>query len=178
MDFKQLIAKYIAGNLTISQIPQIAYWALETGYDSPSLCILAGLEGENAFVIQQYLNAALYELSIEMPSKRKAAIEYAKALAEEIIEGKRELISGVYEIIYRAISYFDFYAETKNFVYDSILFERVYGAFHEYRDFEACHDWEKDKEEVVNELSVLKMNLMKELQKWNEIIQSYLTTIN
>jgi hypothetical protein len=177
VNFRQSIAKYVSGNLTISQIPQIAYLALEEGYDSPSLCILAGLENENAFVIQQYLNAALRELSIVLTSKRKATIEYAKALAEEIIDGKRELVSGVHEIIYRAVSIFDFYAETINYVYDSILFEHVYGAYVEYTDFEAGYGWKTDQE-TINTLLELKVDLMDKLRKWNEKVCPYLDTIS
>jgi len=177
VNFKQSIAKYLSGNLTISQISQVAYEAILEGYDSPSLYILAGLENENAFVIQQYFNATLEELSIAIPGKRKAAIEYANGLAEDIIEGKRELIAGVREMRYSAIDSYDFFSETTNFVYDSIFFEYVYGLFVDYDDFEAEHSWVGDQE-AIDTLSDIRIKLMDELKKWNEKISTYLDTIS
>jgi len=43
MTFRQQISKYVTGNLTTEQLPDIAVTGLEEGLDTPSLCILAGL---------------------------------------------------------------------------------------------------------------------------------------
>ncbi len=178
MNFKRLVAQYFSGNLPAGKLPKASYVAFEEGYDSPSLWILAGLSDyDDSFEIEQYLKSSLKELSIPTPSKRKATIEYAKALAEEIIEGKRELVSGIHEIIYRAVSIFDFYAETISYVYDSILFEHVYGAYVEYTDFEAGYGWKTDQE-TIDTLLELKVDLLEELKKWNEKVTPYLDTIS
>jgi hypothetical protein len=71
LNFKQLVAKYVTGNLTTDQLPGIAYLAMVEGLDSPSLCILAGLEkNEDFYVIDRYFKLALKELDISIPDRR------------------------------------------------------------------------------------------------------------
>ena len=43
MTFKQLLAKYVTGNLPTYQFPDIGIAGMKEGLDSPSLIILAGL---------------------------------------------------------------------------------------------------------------------------------------
>ena len=169
MNFRQLIAKYVTGNITIDQLPQIGIIALEEGLDSPSLYILAGLEkNESSYVIERYLELTLEELNIVMPNKRQAALEYACAIADEIISGEKELIAGVAEIKKKAIDSYDFWSESKHYVYDSIFFEKVYGLYVEYDDLlDAKVDWTEDKsnEELMLEV---KEQMFDELIKWTE----------
>lgn len=90
MNFRQQIAKYVTGNLTTDQLPDIGVKGLEEGLDTPSLCILAGLDKhESPFQIEHYFKMTLDELKIVLPDKRQAAIEYAFAIVDEILEGKK-----------------------------------------------------------------------------------------
>ena len=124
MNFKQLIAKYATGNISTDQIPQLGIAALSEGLYTPSICILAGLDkNEDWFVKEHYLKLALDELNITMPDKRQAALEYACAIADEVISGEKELIAGVSEIKNKAVDSYDFWSENQKYVYDSIGFE-------------------------------------------------------
>ncbi len=128
MNFRQQIAKYVTGNLTTEQLPDIGVSGLEEGLDTPSLCILAGLrKTESPFQIDHYFKLTLEELNIKFPDKRQAAIEYALAIVDEILDGKKDVIIGTREIIYKAIDSYDFFSETKQYCYDSIGFETAYG---------------------------------------------------
>jgi len=175
MNFKQLIAKYTTGNISTDQIPQLGIAALLEGLDTPSICILAGLDkNENSFVKEHYLKLALNELNIGMPNKRQAALEYACAIADEIISGEKELIAGVSEIKNKAIDSYDFWSENQKYVYDSIGFEIVYGLYDEYDDLQndlMQISRDKSREELIIEV---KTQLLDELTKWKEKIQSIL----
>jgi hypothetical protein len=99
LNFRQLLAKYVTGNLPPDNLPKLAVTAMEEGIDSPSLHILAGLEkAEDSLTFERYFFLALKELAIQLPDKRQAALIYALAIAEEIISGKKELIAGIAEI--------------------------------------------------------------------------------
>jgi len=169
LNFRQQIARYVAGNLTTSQLPDIGVKGLEEGLDSPSLCILAGLNNnENPFQIEQYFKLTLEELKIELPDKRKAALEYASALIDEILEGHNEIIQGTKEIFHNAIDSYDFFSENKAFCYDSIGFEAVYGLFVTYNDLlEADYRWQigKTNKQLMERV---KGELWEELKKWRE----------
>jgi hypothetical protein len=111
-----------------------------------------------------------------MPNKRQAALEYACAIADEIISGEKELIAGVSEIKNNAIDSYDFWSETKHYGYDSIFFEKVYGLYVEYDDLlDAKVDWTKDKsnEELMLEV---KEQMFDELIKWSEKTKLLLQT--
>jgi hypothetical protein len=169
MDFKQQIAKYVSGNMTTSQLPDIGIAGLNEGLDSPSLCILAGLsENENPFQIDHYFKLALKELNINLPDRRQAAIEYAIALADEIIKGKKDPIDGTREIRYKAIECYDFFSESKQYCYDSIGFEKVYGLFVTLDELSnADRPWQNDKtnEQLMQET---KIELLEELKRWRD----------
>ena len=63
MTFREQIVKYVTGNMTTNQLPDIGVSGLEEGLDSPSLRILAGLsENENFFQIDNYFKQTLEEL--------------------------------------------------------------------------------------------------------------------
>jgi hypothetical protein len=169
LNFRQLIAKYVTGNIPTELVPQIGIIGLEEGLDTPSLCILAGLDkSENFYVVESYLKLTLEELNIPIPNKRQAALEYACAITDEIINGEKEIVAGVAEIEKKAIDSYDFWSENKHYVYDSISFEKVYGLYVEYDDLlDAKVDWTEDKsnEELMLEI---KEQMFDELIKWAE----------
>lgn len=178
MNFKQLIGQYVIGNLLTEQLPQVAYKGLEEGFDSPSLVMLAGIEkGESSFVVEKHFKAALIELNIDIPDKRSAALEYATIIAQEIIDGKKNVFEGVGEIIYKVIRRGDFESYTTLYIYDGIFFERVYGLYYEYDGLEndLMHvSGDKSREQLILET---RHDLLEELKKWKAKVQeSYLIT--
>jgi len=132
--FKYHLDRLAKGKLQLHAIPSAAYDLLEQGVDTPSLRILAGLDGEDD--IERYLNNTLAELSITMPvyeRDRSFYIMLGLELADEILAGKKELYSGVSDLIEQLDEY-DFRQETKHYVYDSIGFEYVYGLYYSFDD--------------------------------------------
>lgn len=173
MNFRQQIAKYVTGNLTTDQLPDIGLKGLEEGLDTPSLSILAGLsKDENPFQIEHYFKLTLDELKIILPNKRQAAIEYAFAIVDEILEGKKDVIDGTREIRYKAIDSYDFFSESKQYCYDSIGFESAYGLFDSYEELSnADRPWqaEKTNEQLMKET---KVELLGELENWKNKIKN------
>lgn len=163
----------MTGNVTTDQLPDIAVQGLQEGLDTSSLCILAGLsKNENPFQIEYYFKQTLEELKIELPDRRQAALEYAIAIVDEILEGEKEIIQGTKEIRCNAIDSFDFYSDNKKYCYDSIGFEVIYGLFVTYYDLlEADHPWDKFKtnEQLMIEV---KAELLDELKKWKDKIKN------
>ena len=164
MNFKQLIGKYLSGNFPSEQLSQIGVIGLYEGFDSPSLCILAGLSrNESSYIADRYLKSTLEELGISLPEKRQSALLYALGITEDILEGRTELIAGVWEIKSKAIDCYDFYSETKHYVYDSIGFELLYGLFDEYDDL--INEYiPGHSQEPINKVKIL---LFEELKIWN-----------
>lgn len=173
MNFRQQIAKYVTGNLTTDQLPDIGVKGLEEGLDTPSLYILAGLDkNENPFQIERYFKLTLEELNFELPDRRKAAIEYSLAIVDEILDCEKDIIRGLSEIQYHAIKSFDFYSETNKNCYDSIGYETVYGLFDTFEDLaDADKPWQVDKtnEQLMTEI---KDELWVEIKKWKEKIEN------
>jgi hypothetical protein len=173
LNFRQQIAKYVTGNVTTDQLPDIAVQGLEEGLDTPSLCILAGLsKNENPFQIEHYFKLTLEELNIELPDRRQAALEYALAIVDEILEGEKEIIQGTKEIYCNAIDSYDFFSETKDFCFDSIGFEAVYGLYDTYEDLlVADYSWKMFKTNKQLMIEV-KAELLDELKKWKEKMEN------
>ncbi len=66
MSIQEAIAKLNLGELSISQIPQIAFEEVMSGIESESLLILAGMsESDNSFEIKYYLDNTIDELDIK-----------------------------------------------------------------------------------------------------------------
>ena len=168
MNFNQQIAKYVTGNLTTSQLPEIGLLGLQEGLDSESLVILAGLStNDNPFEIQEYFDKSIEELNIELPEKRQAAIIYAIGLIEEIVKGKLEIIKGVYEISNNAIDSYDFFNESEKYCFDSIGFEKIHGLFDNYFDVkESGKQWNRKK--IEKRTDEIKSELLTELIEWKE----------
>ena len=173
MNFRQQIAKYVTGNLTTDQLPEIGLAGLEEGLDTPSLCILAGLsKNESHFQIDHYFKLTLQELNIQLPDKRQAAIEYALAIVDEILENKKDVITGTSEIRYKAIDSYDFFSESKQYCYDSIGFETAYGLFDAIDELSCANtSWHTDK---TNDhlIAETKAKLFEELKRWKDKIKN------
>jgi hypothetical protein len=174
MNFKQQIAKYVTGNLTTSQLPNIGVEGLQEGLDTPSLLILAGLsKNENLHEIDQYFKKTLGELKLELPGKRQAAFEYALGIVDEVIEGKKNIIDGTREIIWKALSSYDFNSADKEYVYDSISISKVYGLYYEYDDLTNGLVKQLPSDKTDEQLQAeVKEQLLNELKIWKDKIES------
>ncbi len=98
--FKYRLDRLAKGKLQIYEIPSAAFDLLEQGVDTPSLRILAGLDEQDD--IECYLGATLAELSITMPvyeRDRNFYIMLGLEIAEEVLDGRKELYPGVGDLI-------------------------------------------------------------------------------
>ena len=77
MGFITGLWNYGLENLRRDELPDIALKALEEGYDTPSLRILAGL-GNDVWEIKEYLKLTLKEMGIELPNKSYAGLMLIK----------------------------------------------------------------------------------------------------
>ena len=155
--------------MTTDQLPDIAIKGLEENLDSPSLFILAGLNhADNFFQIEHYFRLTLEELNLRLPDKRQASIEYSLAIVDEILDGKKDIIPGTYEIYDKALGSYDFELENKNYWYDSIDFAKAYGLYVTYDDLStADYPWQagKTNEQLMTEV---KEQLFDELKVFKE----------
>jgi hypothetical protein len=171
VNFRQYIAKYVCGHLTSDELPKLGVAGLEQGLDTPSLRILAGLNRyDSPFEVEHYFKLAITELNIQLPDKRQAALEYAVAIVEDILEGKKDVIAGTREIHSYAIASYDFFSENKRYCYDSIGFEQAYGLLDTSDDLSgALEPWSKEKSNQ-ELLAETRAELLAELKKWKEYL--------
>jgi hypothetical protein len=170
LTFRQNIARFVIGDISLRSLPDIALLALEQELDSPSLRILAGLsQNEDGYIIDNYFKNALRELSIELPDKRHAAIEVGLAIAEEIFKGKYDAFIGTQNIKHTAIDSYPFYEESKYYCYDSIGFAKAYSLFDTIDDLKnaGSTQWQSDKTNKELEIELTR-ELLAELKVWAE----------
>jgi hypothetical protein len=98
-------------------------------------------------------------------------LEYALAITEEVIEGSKDLIIGIKEIKNQAIDSYDFYTETKEYVYDSIGFESLYGLYVTYDDLT---DINPPLKSDLASIEDVKEEMFDELKKWQDKLTALL----
>jgi hypothetical protein len=90
---RKLLADLCAERLTAPDACRWAVAALEAGFDTPSLRILAGMSlgrGSSFFEVRPYLDGALSELDPPARTSRDEILRaYARVLAEELLAGMR-----------------------------------------------------------------------------------------
>ena len=173
MNFKQLVAKYAFGALSPDKISEFALIGFSEGFESPSLLVLAGFDkNESLFEIEKYFKLAMAELEIKVPDRRTAAIYYANGIAEEVIEGKRDIISGI-RAIKNILDDYGFYSENIAYVYDSIYFEKVYGLYDTYDDLEETNIEQDPNKSNHVLMAETKIELREELKYWSEKIKMH-----
>lgn len=95
----EIISSKVALGLILPEdLPEAALAALEDGFDSPSLRILAGLTKAESSEAWQLFNQTLAELNLLIPSKRDAVILLARKSAEQILNGKTNPYEGAKQI--------------------------------------------------------------------------------
>jgi hypothetical protein len=167
LKFKQLIDKFYFENQSSDNLRDIALKGIEEGFDSPSLCILAGLEkNETPSKIDYYFQQTLLELDIKVPSTREDALKYAVSIVEEIFAGNMDVIEATSAIIDNVLQRFDFFEESKIYCYDSIDFAKAYGLYYTYDDLmNAEVEWQLDKSNL-QLMAEVKNQLLEELKIW------------
>jgi hypothetical protein len=169
LNFERDIDRLILGIITVSEFPEIALKALEEGFDTESLTILAGLTPDEEYSrINYYFNQTVRELSLSIPDKRQAAINYARTLIEEMNQGKRNVFKGTEEFINICLDG-PLYEKDLKYAYDSRRFSKGYGLFDSLRDLDPAGTtrWsdEKTNSEIEEELKAL---LLEELNIWSK----------
>jgi hypothetical protein len=167
LKFKQLIAKYYFEQYPSDNLQDIALKGLEEGLDSPSLCILAGLEeNETPSIIDHYFEQTLIELDIQLPRSKKEALEYAASIIDEMCAGNLNVVEGTYDIMVNVLERFSIIGEDKFYYCDSIGFEKAYGLYFTYDDLsKADYDWQpgKSNQQLMTEVE---KHLLDELKNW------------
>jgi hypothetical protein len=78
---------YVLGQLPTEELPAVALQAFEDGYNSPSLCLLAGAAASDSQQTRELFLRALIELNLNLPSLHEAALAYAREIANDILRG-------------------------------------------------------------------------------------------
>ncbi|RYY77721.1 MAG: hypothetical protein EOO69_13580 [Moraxellaceae bacterium] len=170
MTFRENLAGYVIGDLLSDQLPGIAVSALEEGLDSPSLRILAGLpESTNPFQIKSYLKLAMTELEIGEPDLRTAALIYSAGLARQIVDGQLPVLKGVAKIRWHALDKYDFFAESRVYVYDSIRFSSIYGLYVSLDELPQVYDQLQTEKTLEEEQAWLETQIRSELKAWRPL---------
>ena len=81
-------AKVVLGLLLPEDLPGVAVDALEKGFDTPSLRILAGLTKAETGEARQVFDRILAELQVPKVSRREAVERLSRESAKEILSGK------------------------------------------------------------------------------------------
>lgn len=173
MNFRDLITLYFFQEQHTYTLQEIAIKGLQEGLDTPSLCILAGLEkNETPSVIDYYFKQTLIELNIFLPIDKKGALKYAEIIIDNIINDKIGIIEGTKEIIDNVLWKFEFTLEDKFYRFDGIAFEKAYSLYWQYDDLVDCdYDWNKElSNEVLNEIKT-------ELIIWKTKLNDMVTTL-
>ncbi|MCH2032271.1 MAG: hypothetical protein MK202_02030 [Tenacibaculum sp.] len=167
MNFNQYFGKYICGDLSEIEYPEFAIAGLLDDLDSKYLRILAGMKRTDEISeLRKYLKWSLEELNIKKPTIREATLTYSSGILEDILNGEKEIIQGVYEIKNNALSNYDFYAESDKYYFDSIGFEHIFGLFNAYYD-----SLDELKIDTIH-LEKIEKELLLELKKWKPKIKT------
>ena len=166
MNFKQQLANYILGNLNTSDLPKIGLIGLQSGLESESLIILAGLsEKDNLFEIDAYFKKAIEELDIKLPEEAIAAIDLINYYADLIKNKQIDPYLGVEKIVNQVLFKNDLF-KNEMFLFDSIGFQKIYSLFDTCCELE-CADIPWDKEKTNNEwIEELKRDIIIEIENW------------
>ncbi len=91
MNWKLEIAKLQFGLQYEEKLPDVACSALPEGLDSPSLRVLAGLDGKDHVEVRIYLEKVFHEIEGEtLPTRDEAAWIIVRYLIDAIVDGSIE----------------------------------------------------------------------------------------
>lgn len=182
MNFREKIAYYCLGNYNRSHFPNFAQTAIEEGFESESILILASMsDRENVFELQQYFDASLRELNISLPSKYLSAqillIYYLNTMIDNPICAYDFMIKIDNEIMKQVDWASELAMSKTQYVGQELGLEKIYTWYRELQDFEdgsmllyynnLSRNKQKEKliEELIAEAKIVKDKIELELNK-------------
>jgi hypothetical protein len=140
MNFIEMIANYKLGNFSWSHFPEIAMAALNEGFESDSLFILAGMnKNENTFELEQYFKSSLAELHISLPEFHTAAKILLKYYLNEMViheENAYNIVTIIDNNIYRQVNWEEeLNLPKKQFIGEELGLEKIFTWYRELQDF-------------------------------------------
>lgn len=146
MNFKEKLAEYQLKQIQKSELPAIAALAIEEGYESDSLFILAGLNSQDdPKEIVRYFTKSLNELKIKLPNTLNARSTLLEYFLEGIISGSMSLEESLNAIINKLVYPFEEAAS-------ELFFKELYALSVEY--LELSEEQEKLKIELRNQIII------------------------
>jgi hypothetical protein len=136
------LALYKLDLISSENMPDLATSALEQGYDSPSLRILAGLipSLDSSWEINTYLEKALIELNISELSSSMACLILIRYYLQQIIDGDISPFEGLEKVIKNI--YYNSQFQThklelanENYRHNYLGIEIFYGLYYQYDDY-------------------------------------------
>lgn len=99
-DPKVVEAKLALNRISPTEMPKLAWEALEAGLDGPALRRIAAFEFPTFFQIQEVLPQAMEEMHLVKLDKARAALQLAKFRAQEIMAKKSDPLSHLRDFEY------------------------------------------------------------------------------
>jgi hypothetical protein len=122
-------------------LPVIATSALEEGQNTPSLCILAGLDGnEDNPDIELYLGRTLDELRILRPGREESAWILIEHYIDQIVKRQMDPHDALHSMIWYVYHAMDWDEQNEAYAGDSIGIEELYGLCDTFDDLDAALD--------------------------------------
>jgi len=184
MNFIQKLANYNLGNVTISELPDLAITAIEENFKSDNLFILAGMnETDNTFELEEFITKSLIELGITVVDKYSSAKILLRYYLDLMIKKPKHAFE-VMSIIDRTImNKVDWVKELDldeiQIVGEELGLEKLYAWYRELQDLEdgdmvlyyinlpAKKQKKKFTKHLVEETAILKETL--EIKSLNEV---------
>lgn len=167
MNIRESIANYKLGNSVLSDFPKIAIDALEKGYDSESLVILAGLNSKtNSFEIKEYLESSLFELGIKIEDEFDSFIVLSKYYTNQILTGEVNSVEGTYKLKNNCIDNCSSIPDSKDYLLDGINFQKAIGLWYEFYEI-SDNEWANKEKKRMDEENQIKL-LRSEIENWDE----------
>ena len=89
-----ILAAWSLDLLRSEELPEAAMILMESGFDSPSLRVMAGQQRPTIREVGTLFDDCLTELDLELPAREVAAICLGQFYAGEIVSGRMEAFSG------------------------------------------------------------------------------------
>jgi hypothetical protein len=134
VNWKLEIARLEFGLRRIESIPELACDALQEGQDTPSLRILAGLNGSDTDDTREYMKRAVEELGIVYPTLEESGWEVIRYFIDGMISGEVDPVDALRTIIWRVYHRMDGLWRDTHYVADGIGFHKLYGLYWEFDD--------------------------------------------
>jgi len=115
--FQELLLKKFTGDAILEDYVAWALTELESGYDTPDLCILAGLTKPLYWWdVEHHFHKTLDALNLVLPERKDFLVSYVCKTAREIVSGSLAPVDGCRKI-YKILLTLDYPSELSNWIY-------------------------------------------------------------